>query len=32
MGSVAEHVVRRAECPVLTVKTPFPQPAAEGKG
>src|SRR5262249_17306485 len=30
MGSVAEHVVRRAECPVLTVKTPFPRPAAEG--
>jgi len=23
MGSVAEHVVRRASCPVLTVKTPF---------
>lgn len=27
MGSVAEGVVRRAPCPVLTVKTPF----AEGK-
>jgi len=25
MGSVAEQVVRRAPCPVLTVKTPFPQ-------
>jgi nucleotide-binding universal stress UspA family protein len=24
MGSVAEQVVRRAPCPVLTVKTPFP--------
>jgi nucleotide-binding universal stress UspA family protein len=24
MGSVAEGVVRRAACPVLTVKTPFP--------
>ncbi len=24
MGSVAEVVVRKAECPVLTVKTPFP--------
>jgi universal stress protein A len=23
MGSVAEHVVRKADCPVLTVKTPF---------
>jgi nucleotide-binding universal stress UspA family protein len=30
MGSVAEQVVRRAPCPVLTVKTPFPagEPAA----
>jgi nucleotide-binding universal stress UspA family protein len=29
MGSVAEQVVRRASCPVLTVKAPFPpsQPA-----
>lgn len=25
MGSVAEAVVRRAPCPVLTVKTPFPE-------
>jgi nucleotide-binding universal stress UspA family protein len=24
MGSIAEGVVRRAACPVLTVKTPFP--------
>ena len=24
MGSVAEQVVRRAPCPVLTVKAPFP--------
>jgi nucleotide-binding universal stress UspA family protein len=24
MGSVAEEVVRKAHCPVLTVKTPFP--------
>ena len=24
MGSVAEEVVRRADCPVLTVKAPFP--------
>jgi len=24
MGSVAEHVVRRASCPVLTVRTPSP--------
>jgi nucleotide-binding universal stress UspA family protein len=23
MGSVAEHVMRKAPCPVLTVKTPF---------
>jgi nucleotide-binding universal stress UspA family protein len=35
MGSVAEQVVRKATCPVLTVKTPFPvetpatAPAAE---
>ncbi len=30
-GSVAEQVVRRATCPVLTVKTPVPEtvPAAE---
>ncbi len=25
MGSVAEQIVRKAPCPVLTVKTPFPQ-------
>jgi universal stress protein A len=25
MGSVAEQVVRRATCPVLTVKTPMPE-------
>jgi nucleotide-binding universal stress UspA family protein len=24
MGSVAEHVVRKAPCPVLTIKSPFP--------
>src|SRR5438105_11382148 len=24
MGSVAEHVMRHAPCPVLTVRTPFP--------
>jgi nucleotide-binding universal stress UspA family protein len=31
MGSVVEGVVRKAPCPVLTVKTPFPQaePASE---
>jgi len=31
MGSVAEQVVRRAPCPVLTVRTPFPEavPAAQ---
>jgi nucleotide-binding universal stress UspA family protein len=28
MGSVAEGVVRKAGCPVLTVKTPFPVAAA----
>lgn len=27
MGSTAEQVVRRASCPVLTVKTPFPAAA-----
>jgi nucleotide-binding universal stress UspA family protein len=26
MGSVAEKVVRNAPCPVLTVKTPIPEP------
>jgi len=30
MGSVAEQVVRRASCPVLTVKAPFPQSQAAG--
>ena len=25
MGSVAEQVLRKAPCPVLTVKTPFPE-------
>jgi nucleotide-binding universal stress UspA family protein len=29
MGSVAEEVLRRAACPVLTVKTPVAEPAAE---
>lgn len=29
MGSVAELVVRRADCPVLTVKMPFPVPVEE---
>jgi hypothetical protein len=29
MGSVAEQVVRKAACPVLTVKAPFPQTAPE---
>lgn len=27
MGSVAEYVLRKAPCPVLTVKTPFPEAA-----
>ena len=31
MGSVAELVVRRANRPVLTVRTPFPEPAMEAK-
>jgi nucleotide-binding universal stress UspA family protein len=30
MGSVAEQVVRRASCPVLTVKTPWPAPPSSG--
>jgi nucleotide-binding universal stress UspA family protein len=31
LGSVAEHVLRGAPCPVLTVNTPAPQcPAVEG--
>jgi nucleotide-binding universal stress UspA family protein len=29
MGSVAEQVLRKAPCPVITVKTPFPAPPAE---
>jgi universal stress protein A len=29
MGSVAEQVLRRAPCPVMTVKAPLPAPAAE---
>jgi nucleotide-binding universal stress UspA family protein len=29
LGSVAEQVLRRAPCPVLTVKTPFPAAQAE---
>lgn len=31
MGSVAEQVVRRAPCPVLTVKSPLSQQAAENR-
>jgi nucleotide-binding universal stress UspA family protein len=31
MGSVAEQVVRRAPCPVLTVKTPPPGASASGE-
>ena len=31
MGSVAEQVVRKASCPVLTVKTPFTQAAPSGE-
>jgi universal stress protein A len=27
MGSVAERIVRRASCPVLTVKVPSPEPS-----
>jgi nucleotide-binding universal stress UspA family protein len=27
MGSVAEQIMRRAPCPVVTVKTPFPEKA-----
>ncbi len=30
MGSVAEQVMRKAPCPVLTVRGPLPQPAAVG--
>jgi nucleotide-binding universal stress UspA family protein len=29
MGSVAEQVVRKAACPVLTLKTPFPETIPE---
>ena len=29
LGSVAEEVMRKAPCPVLTVKTPFPATVAE---
>lgn len=28
MGSVAEHVLRHAQCPVLTVRKPFPREAS----
>jgi nucleotide-binding universal stress UspA family protein len=31
MGSVAEQVVRRASCPVLTVQAPFPDTAPVSK-
>jgi nucleotide-binding universal stress UspA family protein len=31
MGSVAELVVRRATCPVLTVRTPFPELVLEAE-
>jgi nucleotide-binding universal stress UspA family protein len=31
MGSVAEQIVRRALCPVLTVKTPIPAVAPSGE-
>jgi nucleotide-binding universal stress UspA family protein len=30
MGSVAEQVLRRATCPVVTVKTPFPEAVQAG--
>jgi len=30
MGSVAEQVVRQAACPVLTVKTPYPETVPVG--
>jgi nucleotide-binding universal stress UspA family protein len=32
MGSVAEAVMRRARCPVLTVKAPAAEPTAVGAG
>ena len=31
MGSVAEQVVRRAPCPVVTVKTPLPETSPSGE-
>ena len=31
MGSVAEQVVRKAACPVLTVKAPFPETVTEAR-
>lgn len=31
MGSVAEQVVRRAPCPVVTVKTPLPETTSSGE-
>jgi len=31
MGSAAEEVMRKAVCPVLTVKTPFPETAPEAE-
>jgi len=31
MGSVAEAVVRQAFCPVLTIKTPFPEIASKAE-
>jgi nucleotide-binding universal stress UspA family protein len=32
MGSVAEQVVRKAPCPVLTVRAPLPELAGAGEG
>lgn len=32
MGSVAEHVLRHAPCPVLTVRAPFPRATSEKAG
>lgn len=32
MGSVAEEVVRKAPCPVLTVRTPSPEASVPAKG
>src|SRR5258708_127188 len=31
MGSVAEQVLRKATCPVLTVRTPFPETVPEAQ-